>query len=300
MFLFIYILIGVFLGPSFANASPPDLLFSISSFGFLFIAGLELNLQDLRKDFSSSAKIALGAFTFPFVVGLVFAYWALDKKDIQSSSVVALALAISALPVVVQILKELKLYETPLGHVIVAAATLCDVFAWLIFTALIPSEARGSWVLSHLPVFFFFLGLGLSNAVARSGILLKAAMWSSKLFFGPIFFIGVGMKIHWQRNFDLNQCIIIFVVAMVSKMAGVYFSSRVLKFNHYNSALMAIVLNARGAMEILFCSIALKLGLIDATLFTSLTLMAVLSSVIASPLVRLLSKRFNLSPGTNL
>ncbi|HEY8272708.1 MAG TPA: cation:proton antiporter [Pseudobdellovibrionaceae bacterium] len=285
MFLFIYILIGIFLGPSFVNipasqlgTSSLDLLFSLCSFGFLFIAGLELKVEALRKDFLSSAKIAAGAFALPFAVGLIF---------FQGSSVVALALAISALPVVVQILKDLKLYETRQGHLIVASATLCDIFAWLLFTVAIPNDARGSWILSHLPVFFFFLGLGMSRGARRSETLLKIVLGSSRFFFGPVFFIGVGMKIHWQESFDLNQCLTILGVASISKMVGVYLTSRAIKFDHRDATLMAIVLNARGAMEILFCSIALKLGLIDSTLFTSLTLMAVLSSVIASPLVKL-------------
>lgn len=290
MFLFIYILIGLFLGPSFLQVTLPEIFFSIGAFGFLFVAGLELDLFKLRQEFALSARVASGAFALPFVAGFIYAFFLLGR-DAHGSSVVAVALAISALPVVVQILKDLKIYETRMGHVIVASATLCDVLAWLIFTVMIPGEDRGRWILSHLPVLFFFFGLGISGWVRQRESLHKFTLWSSKLFFGPLFFIGVGMKIHLQKSFDLNQALVIFALATVAKMAGVYWSGRLAKFTRSESKLMAVVLNARGAMEILFCSIALKLGMIDDTLFTSLTLMAVLSSLMAAPLVKILQRK---------
>ncbi|MGZ3745368.1 MAG: cation:proton antiporter [Pseudobdellovibrionaceae bacterium] len=276
MLLFIYILMGILLGPSFLQLPAPEFLFSLCSFGFLFTAGLELNTRSLSKEFLPSAKVAMGAFILPFAVGWIF---------FKGNMVIALALAISALPVVVQIPKDLKLYTTKQGHVIIAAATLCDLLAWAIFTLILPSESRGNWLFSHLPVFFFFFGLVLSRAVEDSGIFMKLAKGSGQFFFGPLFFIGVGMKIHWQQSFDLNQFLIILLLASVSKITGAYLMARIAKFNSQDATLLAIVLNARGAMEILFCSIALRLGLIDATLFTSLTLMAVVSSILATPAI---------------
>jgi len=285
MFLFIYILIGILMGPSFIKASIPEWIFSACSFGFLFISGFELDLNELKKDFKLSAKLASGAFLVPFIAGLGFAYIALEKNSLQGLLVVAIALAISALPVVVQILKDLKIYETREGHLIVAAATICDLLAWVVFTIIIPSESRGNWILSHLPVLFFFLGVGLSSFINHTEPVVKIYTAMSRLVFGPLFFIGVGMKIHWQESFNLEQFLVVFAVASLTKIAGVFVSAKMAGFNTKDSKLMAFVLNARGAMEILFCAIALKLGLIDATLFTSLTLMAIVSSVMAAPLV---------------
>lgn len=287
MFLFVYILIGVFLGPSFLKVSAPEWLFSVCSFVFLFIAGFELDLQSLKKDFTVSVKMAGGAFLLPFIAGLGFSYLALQKSDFRGLIVVALALAISALPVVVQILRDLKVYGTRQGHVIIAAATICDLLAWLFFMTIIPSESRDTWILSHLPVFFFFLGVGLSGFSSKLPLVTKISKNASKYFFGPIFFIGVGMKVHIFENLDLSQSLWIFLIASFSKMIGVFATARRIGFSKDESSLMAFVLNARGAIEILFCSIALKTGLINATLFTSLVIMAVLSSVIPGPMVRL-------------
>lgn len=290
MFLFIYILIGLLLGPSLFNVSLPEVIFTVGSYGFLFVAGLELNISRLREDFATSWRVAVAAFVLPFVVGFAYAL-AFLSRDWHGSAVIAVALAISALPVVVQILKDLRMYETPLGHTIVASATMCDVMAWLIFTVMLPVEDRGRWINSHLPVLFFFVGLALSVLASKREWIIKGAMASSKYLFGPMFFIGVGMKIHWQESFDLVQCLSIFALATIAKMAGVYWGARQVKVPLLEARLMAIILNARGAMEILFCAIALRLGLIDEKLFTSLTVMAVGSSLMASPLVNFIKRR---------
>jgi Kef-type K+ transport system membrane component KefB len=289
MFLFIYIVVGLCLGPSLLNVSLPESLFTVGSFGFLFVAGLELNVARLREDLSLSVRVAAGAFLVPFVVGFLYAWFALTS-DWHGSAVIAVALAISALPVVVQILKDLGMYGTRWGHTIIAAATLCDITAWLIFTFMLPSADRGRWVVSHLPVAFFFVGLVASSSVARREKLLRGMLVSSRLFFGPLFFIGVGMKIHWQQSFDYTQFALILLLASGTKMLGVYMSARGIAVPRAEAMVLSIVLNARGAMEILFCAIALQLGLIDGRLFTSLTLMAVASSLMAAPLVKLTQK----------
>lgn len=287
MFLFIYILVGLTLGPSLLKIELPEIIFSIASLGFLFIAGLELNVSRLQEDFKASVKIALGAFVLPFVVGFAYAMSSLGR-DAEGAVVIAVALAISALPVVVQILKDLKMYETRLGHTIIAAATICDITAWLIFSCMLPAGDRDRWLLSHLPVLFFFIGLVFSPWLSRNEKVLRGLMLSSKYFFAPIFFIGVGMKIYLQENFDLLQCLTILLLAVVTKMIGVYLSARWVSIAKPEARVLAMVLNARGAMEILFCAMALKLGLIDGRLFTSLTIMAVVSSLMAAPLVKLL------------
>jgi len=290
MFLFLYIFVGLILGPSLLKISVPEEVFTMGAFGFLFFAGLELNIARLRQEFMTSAKVATGAFVLPFLMGLLYAFFFFERSG-QGAFVIAVALAISALPIVVQILRDLGIYDSRLGHVIVAAATLCDVAAWVIFTAMIPNEERSQWVMSHLPVVFFFVGLGLSPMAARSRKVLLWARWGSRYFFGPLFFVGVGAKIHLQENFDLTQCLTVFLFACLGKIAGAYVSGRLTGFVRKEALLMAMVLNARGAMEILFCTIAYKLGMIDGRLFTSLTIMAVASSLVALPVVRILFPR---------
>jgi Kef-type K+ transport system membrane component KefB len=284
VFLIAYIVIGLILGPSSLNLPSIDPLFSLCAQGFLLVAGLELSLRDLRKNLRDALKIAVGAFLLPFVVGLLAAPLVTDSPS--GGLILALALSISALPVIVQILKELKIYDLPMGHIIVSIATVCDVVAWMIFIFVIPSESRHSWVKSHLPVLFFFVGLLLSDFVHRFPKVVRALLKLSTWLFAPVFFVSVGMKIHLQESFDLKQFLLVFALAIVSKVIGIYVVAKLARFSNSDSSLMAIVLNARGAMEILYASLALSLGLINATLFTSLVLMAILSSFMAAPLAR--------------
>jgi len=284
LFLIIYITAGLILGPSLLNLSGNELFFSFCAQGFLLLAGLELSLKHLKSNLPAALKIALGAFLIPFLVGLLAA--PLISTKASSAVILALAFSISALPVIVQILKDLKIYHTQIGHLIVSAATVCDIFAWVIFLCVIPAEHRHSWVKSHGPILFFFVGLGLSSWAQGYPRFLQGAFALGRWFFAPIFFISVGMKIHFQQSFSWPQFITILALAIFSKILGVYGIARWLRFSQTDSSLMAVVLNARGAMEILYASLALSLGLIDQVLFTSLVLMAVLSSVMAPPLAR--------------
>lgn len=284
MLLVIYISIGLVLGPSFLNLSGNEALFSFCAQGFLLVAGLELSIRHLKQHLAGSLKIALGAFLFPFVVGMLAAPLLVGPSS--SAVILALALSISALPVIVQILKDLKIYDTKVGHIAISAATVCDVLAWVIFLGIIPAEHRHAWLKSHGAVLLFFVGLTFSEWIRRfpriQNVLLKLSQW----FFAPVFFISVGMKIEMQNHFSWIQFLAVLILALFSKTAGVYFMARRAKYQKSESMVMAAVLNARGAMEILYASLALSLGMIDETLFTSLVLMAIVSSVIAVPFAR--------------
>jgi Kef-type K+ transport system membrane component KefB len=284
VFLIAYIVVGLILGPTSLNLHGNEMFFGVCAQGFLFVAGAELSLRELKKNFLGALKISLGAFLLPFAVGLMAGPWVTSNPG--GGVILALALAISAMPVIVQILKELKIYDTRMGHIIISAATVCDILAWLIFIFVVPAENRSTWIKSHWPILFFFIGLLLSDLIQRSPKFTKLLLKSSEWVFAPFFFVGVGMKIHLQENFDVTQFAAVFILAVVSKVVGVYAIARLAKFTNSEASLMAVVLNARGAMEILYATLALSLGMIDATLFASLVLMAVMSSVMAAPIAR--------------
>ncbi|MBC7371545.1 MAG: cation:proton antiporter [Bdellovibrionaceae bacterium] len=284
MLLIIYIAIGLIIGPSSLNLPGNELLFGLCAQGFLLVAGLELSLKHLKTHLPAAAKIALGAFAVPFLVGLLAAPFI--SENTSSAVIIALALSISALPVIVQILKDLKIYDTKVGHLIVSAATICDILAWAIFLCVIPAENRHTWIKSHWPILFFFVGIGISGWVHRFPNLLAGLLKVSQWLFAPVFFISVGMKIHFQENFSWEQFLFVLALAIFSKVVGVYGVARWAKHTKSDSFLMAVVLNARGAMEVLYASLALSLGMINETLFTSLVLMAVVSSIMAAPAAR--------------
>lgn len=279
--LFTFIAIGVLLGPTVLGLQRPDFISNlgmISSFMFLLSAGLELSLRKTMKQFKEAAIISLGAFLLPLFAGYLAAVHLLDSQ--AHPLFIATAMAVSALPVIVQLLKEANLYTTDLGRMIVSAATLCDVLAWVLFSLLLPKQSWGPWLTSHLPVLMFLGGLVISDSAILSEKWIQRLEKTVRWIFAPVFFIALGWGLNLLRDFDLQQALIATAVAFIGKIVGAYTTARWRGFSDRDSTVIGLSLNARGAMEILMATFGLRQGFINPTLFTSLVVMAILTSLV--------------------
>lgn len=144
---------GILLGPSalgrnqsylhriFPSWSTP-ILESVASIGllfFLFLVGLELDLNSIRRSRRQAFGIALAGISLPFVSGIGVAF--VLRKTIDGADKVGygqffvfmgVALSITAFPVLARILAELKLLTTQVGETAMAAAAFNDVAAWIL------------------------------------------------------------------------------------------------------------------------------------------------------------------------
>jgi Kef-type K+ transport system membrane component KefB len=287
MKLVLFLCIGLILSPTLLALKQPSfapMLFTWAACGFLFVAGLELSFKKVRAQLKPALILSTGAFILPFVVGLLAAPLILPGASSRTILFLAIALSVSALPVIIQFLREAKVYGTPVGRLIVATATLCDMAAWVAFAFLLEEQAQQGWIESHLPVFCFFAGLIIADLPFVSEKFKTFSFKFSTWTFSPIFFIGIGWKINLHESFNLTQVLVITVLASLSKFIGAYLAAAPLKINVKERVLVSLSLNARGAMEILIASTALKQGLIDETLFTSLVIMALATSLVLGPL----------------
>lgn len=105
-------------------------------------------------------------------------------------------------------------------------------------------------------------------------------------FFVPLFFAGVGLRVDFVANFDLQLCIIVTLLACVAKIAGCGFGALVAGMPRREALATGIAMNARGSMEIILALTALQLGMIGEELFVALVVMALSTSMLAGPLIR--------------
>ena len=75
---------------------------------------------------------------------------------------------------------------------------------------------------------------------------------------------------------------------MAGKIGGAYLGGRLGGLNNRESLAIGFGLNARGAMEIILALLALQTGLIGEKLFVAIVIMAVLTSILAGPLMSLI------------
>ncbi len=134
------ILAGVILGPTLLNyihrTEDLKVISDLGVFLVVIIAGLEINFDDILKSVRGrSMVISLLAFFLPigcgFLVGQAFG------QDVMSTIFIGLCVAITALPVSVRMLMDLKQLNSPIGKRIISVAIFDDVLALSILGVLL-------------------------------------------------------------------------------------------------------------------------------------------------------------------
>lgn len=113
------------------------------------------------------------------------------------------------------------------------------------------------------------------------------------VFFLPVFFTYTGLRTNvlgLSTATDWQWLTIILAAAILSKVVPVYFVGRLCGFNRNESSILGTLMNTRALMELIVLNIGFDLGLIPQKVFTMLVIMAVVTTLMAGPLLkRLLS-----------
>lgn len=104
--------------------------------------------------------------------------------------------------------------------------------------------------------------------------------------FAPLFFVAIGLKVNFIANFDFLLTLIIIVIAFIGKIFGSGLGTRLGGFTWRESLAVGFGMNARGAIEIVLGLVALEYGLINETIFVSLVIMALVTSMSSGPLMK--------------
>jgi Kef-type K+ transport system membrane component KefB len=134
------ILAGVILGPTLLNfihrTEDIKVISDLGVFLVVIIAGLEINFDDILKSVRGrNIVISLLAFFLPIVSG--FLVGQAFGQDVMSTIFIGLCVAITALPVSVRMLMDLKQLHSPIGKRIVSVAIFDDVLALSILGVLL-------------------------------------------------------------------------------------------------------------------------------------------------------------------
>jgi Kef-type K+ transport system membrane component KefB/mannitol/fructose-specific phosphotransferase system IIA component (Ntr-type) len=106
--------------------------------------------------------------------------------------------------------------------------------------------------------------------------------------FAPVFFASLGLRADFVKSFDLRLCVLVFVIATGAKVIGCTLGSRAGGLKWRPAAAVGFGLNARGAMEIILALLALEAGLLREQVFVALVVMALATSLVSGPVMKLL------------
>jgi Kef-type K+ transport system membrane component KefB len=196
------IIAGILLGPTVLGRiwpSVPGRLFpaevpltffaGIGLIFFMFLVGLELNPDLMRKEGRRALQISLSGIVAPFVLGILLATRMTGVNDgghfanptkahpptLTFALFIAASMCITAFPVLARMLVETGLYKQSFGTAALCAAAVDDAIAWILLASVVGLTRNGSaraaipvFLLAALFVLFMFLvGTRLLNLLAK-------------------------------------------------------------------------------------------------------------------------------------
>jgi Kef-type K+ transport system membrane component KefB len=110
------------------------------------------------------------------------------------------------------------------------------------------------------------------------------------VFFVPLYFTYTGLRTNvlgLTTQTDWMWCSIFLSAAVVGKVASVYAAGRLSGLSPSESSVIGVLMNTRGLMELIVLNIGFDLGFIPQHVFTMLVIMALATTFMTAPLLRL-------------
>ena len=169
------IIAGIVLGPSLVGAVLPGFsafIFREDSLGnlqmlsqvglvlFMFVVGMELNLEALKKKAKAAVVISHASILVPYLFGVVLAfflykYYAPGNIPFYAFALfMGIAMSITAFPVLARIIKERNMVQTRLGTIALTCAAADDITAWCLLAFVIAIVKAGSLSASLYTIIF--------------------------------------------------------------------------------------------------------------------------------------------------
>jgi Kef-type K+ transport system membrane component KefB len=130
--------LGVIVGNVFDLDPDAQWLTFLATFGSVlltFLAGAEIDPDDLRERFGASVAIGVVSFAGPFVITGLIAYGLLDWS-VKASLIAGTALSTTSLAVIYAVLVEDGLNETRIGKLLMSATFITDLCTVLALSAI--------------------------------------------------------------------------------------------------------------------------------------------------------------------
>jgi Kef-type K+ transport system membrane component KefB/nucleotide-binding universal stress UspA family protein len=361
---------GVALGPSLLGAISPaaqDALFpqdivpylevaaQLGLIFYMFLIGLELDPRQIGRRAGQIALISNASVALPMALGIAVALptytlLAPDTDFLPFALFLGISMSITAFPVLARILVEKRMLKRPIGAVVLSAAAIDDVTAWILIAFGTAVAVSGSAVGVATTIvlgaaFCLVMALGVRPLLARAstaydeagripsgwtalifaGVLISAYLTEEigiALIFGafvmglimprhagltedvtrrvedfvvilllPLFFVVVGLRTDiglLDRPELWLITVVLLAIALLGKLVGAALAARVAGFEGRAPIVIGTLMNTRGLTELIVLNLALEKGVISNDLFAMLVIMALVTTLMTAPFLRLL------------
>jgi Kef-type K+ transport system membrane component KefB len=309
------ILAGVLVGPSVLGlVDLSEVLEVFAELGvivLLFWVGLETRFSDLRSVGRTAMLVAVLGVLFPALGGAGLG--ALRGEETETTAFFVAALVATSVGITSAVLAELGALRTRPGRTILAAAVVDDILALLVLSVAVGIADDGSidaggiiLTLALSAAFVGFVALGGGKLLgARPGLLTAPRFAESPdretveheigplyAFFPPFFFAAIGIQLDLAALADgptLLLALGVTALAIVTKLAGGWLGAR--GMGPRDALIVGAGMVPRGEVGIIVASIGVAEGVISERLFAVIVAMAVLTTLVVPPVLRVLYAR---------
>lgn len=175
--------------PGGAVESAPILAVSWLGVAFLLVlTGYETDLKLLANLGREAVSVSVGSLVVPLVFGFLVGlgmpalFQGSDDQTVLFASFIAVAMSVSALPVVARVLGELGLMRRNIGQITVAAAMVNDLVGWVLLGTLSGIVLSGGFdpadtLFTVVAVVLVFVGALTVGQRLVDGLLRRALSW---------------------------------------------------------------------------------------------------------------------------
>lgn len=174
----------------------------------------------------------------------------------------------------------------PVGEKVQAAGVMSP--DTLVFTLML--VMLGAWFTDYIQIYAVFGAFIMGIAMPRgkfSEELHRMLYPLTVALLLPVFFVysGLNTKISLVNTLELfGLAVLVLFVAIAGKGLACYAAARWHGESHKEAMAIGTLMNARGLMELIILNIGLQRGIIEPALFTIMVLMAVVTTLMATPI----------------
>lgn len=246
-------------------------------------------LKELGKLEGKIGTLITGAAIIDDVIGIIVLTFVIGFKDSQSSvgnvlfrTLLFLVLCGTVGIGIYYLFKYIDKYHQHQRRIPILSLALCLAMAYIAETYFGIADITGAYI----------AGIILCNLKDSKYINEKMDV-SSYLFFGPVFFAGIGIKTKFE---GVDSGIIIFsicfvLVGLLTKVIGCGLTARAFKYSWRDSLKVGIGMMTRGEVALIVSQKGLDVGLLDEKYFTAVIMLILTSSLVTPIALKLLFKK---------
>ncbi len=147
------------------------------------------------------------------------------------------------------------------------------------------------WIGLHVIFGAFLFGVAMTreDTAPMFREILERLEQVSVLLLLPVFFVvtGLGVNVTKLGPDGVLVLLAVLVVAITGKFVGAAGAARLQGLNGRKARALGVLMNNRGLTELVILTVGVSLGVLDQSLFTILVLMAIVTTILTGPLLKL-------------